>query len=391
MITRLITHKIKQYFQDGFRVVILIGQRRVGKTVELKRYFDEPHLYFDFEDTDNQELFRQPSLANLQNILGTEPKILLLDEIQYVDQIGSTLKLVHDHFPHIRVLASGSASFLMLQKLGDSALGRKVILEMYPLSVREIVGETDKPYAFGAYDNLLQQAKVTHLVEPLLTYGSLPEVLAQETPQYKMDILADYVNSLLFKDVFEIEGIKNPQKIKKLAQLLALQVGSLVNPNELAQQLEMSRNTVISYIDLLQKFNLISIVSAFSQNPRKELNKPFKVYFTDLGILNTLAKDFRPITARSGQSSGGLFENFVHNLLQTNMTYYSTNQMLYYWQSKNSFEVDFVVTNTQGEKLIPVEVKYSTPVPLTRAFQTAYADRIESYHCITKENVWKYI
>jgi len=391
MITRLITDRINRYFQDDFRIIILIGQRRVGKTVELKRHLDEPHLYFDFEDTDHRELFRKPTIAQLQNILGTEPKILLLDEIQYVDQIGSTLKLIFDHFPHIRVLCSGSASFLMLQRLGDSALGRKVILEMYPLCIREITGLTDQPFAFGAFDASIHRSEITSTIEPLLTFGALPEVWTQEDQQYKREILDEYVNSLLFKDVFEIEGIKHPQKIRKLTQLLALQVGSLVNPNELAQQLEMSRNTVINYIDLLQKFKLISIVTAFSNNPRKELSKPFKVYFTDLGILNTLARDFRPLSARSSQSLGGLFENLVHNLLQANFDHHGTSQQLYFWRNTNGYEVDFVITSTTSDQIIPVEVKFSHPVLLSKAFQNGYADRIESYHCITRDTVWKYI
>ena len=391
MIKRLITPQIKNYLDNKFPIVVLIGQRRVGKTVELQRYAKKPNLYFDFEDSNSQELFAKPSIARLNNILGKSPKILLLDEIQYIDKIGSILKLIHDHLPHIKVIASGSASFLMMQRLGDSALGRKIIIEMYPLTVREIIGDIKSPYSIGKYNKLSNKSKVNSILETIMIYGALPSVYTTDDQQHKLDLLNDYLNSLLFKDVFEMENIKNPKKIKKLATLLAFQVGSLVNPNELATQLSMSRNTVINYIDLLEKFNIISTITAFGNNPRKELSKPFKVYFTDLGILNSLTKDFRSIDQRQDIAKGGLFENLVFNTIQANNQYYSKNNKIFFWRNRNGFEVDFVITNVHTNKLIAIEVKYKNTVKLSQSFSRLYKQKPIEFHCINRDNIWKYI
>jgi hypothetical protein len=391
MYKRLITKKINFYFENNFRIIILIGQRRIGKTVELKKQYNGSSLYFDLEDFDNKKLLSNPSVAHLKNVIGTKTKNILIDEIQYGENIGSILKLIHDYFPKIKVIASGSASFLIMQKIGDSALGRKVVLHMYPLTVREIIDQIDEPFEIGRFNKVVHEAQINELLNQLLIYGSLPEILSQENYELKRERLSEYVNSLLFKDVFEIENIKNPDKIRKLTKLLALQIGGLVKMNELAQQLELSRDTVIRYVDLLEKFKIIQTISAFSQNPRKELNKPVKIYFTDIGIRNAVVNDFRIITNRESQQLGGLFENLVFNTLQSNISYYGTEHKIHYWRDRNGYEIDFLLTKDNDTKLTPIEVKFNKNVDITESFVNLYKDNIDQYHCINKDNFWSYI
>lgn len=391
MVERQIARLLGEYKEKTKQALIVIGARRVGKTSILQSMMEKGDLYFDFENQAERELF-QPSVPILENILGCEPKTVIFDEIQYLEQAGAIIKLIHDHLPHITLLASGSASFLMMQNLGDSALGRKFTFMMYPLTIREILGCIDLSYEGLGTDVLYRdKAMITAMLDNILVYGSLPQVYFQEETSIKQAILKEYVASLLFKDIFGIEGIRNSKKITKLAQLLAYQVGSLINPNELAGQLEMSRNTVLHYIDLLEKFSIISVVQSFSNNPRKEINKQFKVYFSDVGIMNALVNDFRPLSIRNPDMVGRLFENFVYTTFQAQRDYFATGETISFWRDRNGYEVDFVFTRTLDEKIIPVEVKYGKEERLTRAFSNLYADKMGEYHCVTRENFWRYV
>ncbi len=391
MIGRQISQKISKYISKTSRAIIIIGQRRVGKTFLLKNLMQKGDLYYDFEEFVDHSLF-QRNVAQLQNIFGEKPKKVIFDEIQYLDDAGSIIKLIHDHLPHIKLLASGSASFLLMQNIGDSAMGRKVVFTMYPLTLREMIGASLEDYkGIGGFDTLLSKATLDANTQQVLVYGSLPEVFNESDLAIKKAILKEYISSLLYKDIFSIEGIRNSSKIVKLTQLLALQVGNLVNPNELARQLEVSRDTVVRYIDLLEKFSIINEVASYSKNPRKEISKQSKVYFTDLGVLNALVGDFRPIAMRNTNSLGGLFENLVYNTLKANFEYFDTGHTIHFWRDRNGYEVDFVLTNSQTGKLTPIEVKYGAGVNLTKAFIAHYQNEIDEYHCITRENFWQYI
>jgi len=394
---RQITKKIKRELDiSKNKVVLLIGQRQVGKTYELKRIkrdFSIPgeSLYFDFEDINNQKLFT-PAVSVLESIIGDKNKkrLLLLDEIQYLEKAGSVLKLLHDHFPKTKIVATGSATFLLLKNIGDSLYGRNLTFNMHPLTFREIVGDMDNgKYKIGSYNKRLNKPIVSAQINNLMVYGSLPEVYLENNKTRKKQILKNYVSSLLFKDVLEIESIRMPQVFKQLLRLLALQVGNQVNPNELAQQLEINRKTVVEYIKLYEKFKVIHSLEALSSNPRKEISKGFKVYFSDLGVRNAVIDNFVQVNGRTDR--GGMFENLVVNIFRQNIDYYDLAYKMYFWRTFTKAEVDLILKNNQTNKLLPIEIKYSQDEQPSRAFTQAYRDRIEKTFCVNKDNLWKFI
>ncbi len=390
---RIITRNIQQELdQPNRKIILLLGQRRTGKTYELKRFLEsEPGgLYFDLEDIANRGLFL-PSVNFLEGTIGNRnnPGCLLLDEIQYLNQSGSVLKLLHDHFPLLKVIVTGSATFLMLKNIGDSLLGRHVSFPLFPLTLREILNIESVDFVIGGGNRRNVQPEIRGLLQNILLFGTLPEVFFESNAQRKQEYLKFYLNSLLFKDIFAIEGIRHPAFFQQLLHVLALQIGQEINPNEIAKKFNIHRQTVIDYVDLFEKFQIIKILRSFSQNPRKEITKGFKVFFTDLGIRNALINSFQPLHSRS--DIGALFENFAFSLLNANIQYYNTPHRLYFWRNFKQAEVDIVVQNTQTNQLTPIEVTWSRTKPPSRSFVNQYEDQIDKKFCMNKDNLWQFI
>jgi predicted AAA+ superfamily ATPase len=388
IITNIIQNKLKTN-----KIILLIGQRQIGKTFELLRLHDSfpDALYFDFEDINQARLFAEPAITKLENVIGDKSisRMLFLDEVQLVPKIGSTLKLIHDHFPSIKIVASGSAAFLLLKNIGDSLYGRHIQLEMFPLTVREMISKSDAEFALGGYDKIVNKGKIDACFEQAMIFGSLPKVFLAETNEQKIDLLKNYHSSLLFKDLFELEDVRNPRALKDLLRLLALQIGGEANPNELAEQLSISRSTVLDYIYLLEKFKIIYVIRSYNTNQRNELKKNFKVYFTDLGIRNAVIGNFIALAQRN--DIGGIFENLVMNLFRYNISYFNLPLEQYFWRNVHQAEVDMVLHDTEKDELIPIEIKYRKVKSPSSAFVKIYKDKIDKLLSINFENLWQYI
>lgn len=312
MFKRLIEEQILKEINKK-EILIITGPRRIGKTTllqSIRKKITKKSYYFDFTDPATEALwysFSKEKIVSILEELDLLPSaVIFFDEIQYLKNAGLLLKLFYDYFPQIKVLATGSSSFLFLQNIGDSLAGRKKVISLYPLSLEEITNIYPKNF-WQFKENFSQKEKLTQILEKILVYGAYPEIFLLKSAQEKKEKLKEIVDSYLFKDLLMIEGVKKPRTIVDLAQLLAYQIGSLVNPNELAQTLGIARETVLNYIDLLEKFFIIFRTFPFQKNMRQVIKKKFKVYFYDLGIRNALIGDFSPIEKRADK--GFLLEN----------------------------------------------------------------------------------
>ena len=113
----------------------------------------------------------------------------------------------------------------------------------------------------------------------------------------------------LLKDILQLEGIRHPDKLLRLLQLVAFQVGREVSVTELGTQLGMNKITVERYLDLLEKTYVIYSRRGFSRNLRKEITKNRRYYFYDNGIRNGVISNFNPLSLRD--DAGALWENYV--------------------------------------------------------------------------------
>ena len=341
-------------------VVIVNGPRRVGKTTLIKSLqdsvSDRKTAYFDFTDPAMLNLWRDFSVTRIESIISElgmrrENCILFFDEVQYLEQPGLLLKLLYDHFQNIKVIATGSSSFLLLQHIGDSLAGRKKIFVMYPLSLSEIsLLENTDYWKFSEMP--VRAVLLTEVLRQTLLYGAYPPIYLASNKDEKIEKLREIADSYLFKDLLSLEHIKNPRIIVELTRLLSYQIGSLVNPNELAVTLGVARDTVMNYIDLLEKFFIVFRVYPYEQNLRDVIKHKFKVYFFDLGIRNAVIGNFTPLSQRGDR--GYLLENAVAIGIRCRIEYDRKLYKLYFWRDYDGNEVDLVIKN---EKSYGVEVK----------------------------------
>lgn len=360
--------KIKRILEDELfrqigrnKVLLLMGTRRVGKTVlaqAIRKSFTGKTLFLNAEDFDVQELLKNRSVSNYERIIGNA-RLLILDEAQVLPEVGSILKLIIDSFPALTILATGSSSFDLANKTGDPLTGRMIRYQLYPLSQQEI----------GSQENAIETFQ--HL-EDRLIFGSYPEVIQLFTYKEKADYLLQLVQSYLLKDILAYDGIRQADKIHKLLKLIAFQSGSEVSYHELAQQLSMSKNTVEHYLDLLSKVFILYKVSAYSTNPRKEISKSSKWYFYDTGIRNAIINDFRLPALRN--DLGLLWENYLMAERIKKNAYEGKNVQSYFWRNYNQQEIDLL--EWDNGQLAAFKFKYAVTkkVKIPTGFATSYPD-----------------
>ena len=222
--------------------------------------------------------------------------VLFIDEAQRIPDIGINLKIIHDQLPQLRVIATGSSSFDLANKVQEPLTGRTWTYTLYPISFLEL----------AQHHNSFELAE---LLEQCLIYGQYPEQLSIVNNSEKYQYLKELATSYLYRDALDLVHIKHADKLHNLLRLLAFQVGSLVSVAELATSLNLSKDTVSSYIQLLEKAFIIFRLKGYSRNLRKEITKMDKIYFYDLGVRNMVIDNLQPLANRNDQ--GALWENFL--------------------------------------------------------------------------------
>ena len=358
------------------KVVVVYGPRRVGKTTLIRRYaqnHERDALVVTSEDIAVREFLESQSLAKLKAFVGGR-RTLIVDEAQYVRQIGLNLKLLVDHVEGLRIIATGSSSFDLTQQTGEPLTGRKYTLLLLPLAQLEI----------GAIE--AAHETMAHL-EMRLVYGSYPEVVLMESNEERETYLKELVASYLFKDILQLEDIRHPDRLLRMLQLLAFQVGREVSVNELGTQLGMNKITVERYLDLLEKTYVIYGRRGFSRNLRKEITKSRRYYFYDNGIRNGVISNFSPLSLRD--DAGALWENYIlAERLKRNL-YTGHLAESYFWRTYDRQEIDLV--EALGGHLAAAEVKWS-PRSVSGppgAWRKAYPD--SSFRVVHQENYLDFI
>lgn len=325
------------------KVVVIYGARRTGKTTMLQQFLrgvDEPYLLVSGEDITVQGYLASQSIEKLSAFVGAN-RLLVVDEAQKVPNIGANLKLIVDHIPEMRVIATGSSSFDLARSVGEPLTGRKTTLKLFPLAQLEI-GQIEQRHQTDA--NL----------ESRLIYGAYPEVVLNNDNRAREQYLRDIVASYLFKDILELDGIRHAAKISRLLQMIALQVGKEVSYTELGTGLGMSKNTIERYLDLLEKAFVIQKLSGFSRNLRSEITKNSRYYFLDNGIRNALINNFNPLDLRN--DVGELWENYLVMERLKKQEYMLEQANNYFWRTYSQKEIDFV--EEREGKLFGFEMKW---------------------------------
>ena len=353
MYQRIIENIVKEKIGSG-KAIIIVGARQVGKTTLIKKILSgKEYLFFDADDPANRRLLSNPTTEQIRTFLG-EHQIVFIDEAQRIDGIGLTLKIITDQFPDVQLLVSGSSSFDLGNKLNEPLTGRKWEYELFPVSWEEF--EKKEGYI-----------KTEQQIENRLLYGMYPEVLNNKGKE--REVLKNLVSSYLYRDILAFSEIRKPEILDNLLLALALQVGSEVNYNELAQTIGVNKITIQKYIDILEKGYILFRLNSFSRNLRNEIKRNRKIYFYDNGIRNMITGSFNPLDMRT--DVGALWENFLISERKKQNIYKDTFARMYFWRTKQQQEIDFV--EEKDGKIYGFEFKWKAKkVKLPETFIKTY-------------------
>lgn len=357
--------------------MIILGPRRSGKTAFVRQYTKQADpqktLILNGEDVLDAALLQERSVANYSRLLAGKT-LLVIDEAQYIPDIGLILKLIVDNIEGIQVIATGSSSFDMHQQVGEPLVGRQNTLFLYPLAQMEFAKIED-------FKTTLENR------EERLIFGGYPELVRYPDWKDKEDYLYQIMNDYLLKDILMVDGVKNSDKLYSLLRLVAFQVGKEVSLEELGKQLGMSKNTVERYLNLLSKVFVVFKIGGYSRNLRKEIVKNSRWYFYDNGIRNAIIQNFNRLDFRA--DVGELWENYlaVERLKFQNYSQMHCNN--YFWRTYDQQEIDWVEEG--GGLLRAFEFKYqpTKPPKAPAAWAKAYPDA--SYQVIHPGNYLDWI
>ena len=357
------------------KVVVIYGPRRCGKTTLITKFLEtkknEKTLFVTADDLTVQEYLGSQRLETLKSFVG-DATLLVIDEAQRIKNIGINLKLMVDAIPKLKIIATGSSAFDLAKNLGEPLAGRKYTVLLFPLAQMEL----------SPMENAVQTKN--HLEERLL-FGSYPEVILMQGREKKIRYLKEVLNAYLLKDILELDGIRNSDKILKLLQLISFQIGKEVSCTELGSQLGMSKNTVERYLDLLEKSFVIFKLRALSRNPRKEISKNHRYYFFDNGVMNALVNNFNPLSLRN--DVGALWENYIVMERRKKQEYKNLIVNNYFWRTYNRQEIDWI--EEREGALWGYEIKWKKESKSPSQWNELYPK--SHFHSVTSDNYLKFI
>jgi uncharacterized protein len=372
MIVRKLSENLEPLLFKG-KVIIVYGPRQVGKSTLLQGLLSRfKSLYLDGEEFQTAQSLHKPTISYLKSTFANL-ELLVIDEAQKIDNIGSTLKLFADHLPKLQVIASGSSSFDLANKVSEPLTGRKYTLRLFPISLGEL-------------EEQISRWDISQNLDQYLIYGMYPAIINTELTHKERE-LRELVNSYLYKDLLNFQGSLDQDVLFRLLKLISLQLGSEVSFHELATNLGIDQATVRRYLQILEKSFIIKILSAYSTNPRVELTKKKKIYFWDNGVRNAVIENYTNLENRN--DVGALWGNFCVMERVKYMEYGGKYPLNFFWRSYTQKEVDYL--EESGGKLIAFEFKYSSnkKYKTPTQFQNLYPDT--TVKVINKDNLWELV
>jgi len=372
---RHLDFKISQHFGEYKQVLILLGSRQVGKTTLVKKIFPDGD-YFLVDNEPIKKILETYDIETYKTLINKNSKEIIIDEIHLLSNPGRAIKIIYDQLEEIRIIITGSSSFHIKNKTGESLAGRKIDYNIYPLTFSEYLTQKgiEKDLNFNIIEKIINDKEynpkdklykfdIKSILNSVLIYGQYPHSIKNPNDE---KYLLNFVDSLIFKDILELSLIENKKLAKDLLKLLAFQIGNLINYSELAVSLKADQRTIKRYIEIFEQSFIIYRLYPYSKSKRDEIIKSAKIFFYDNGVRNALIGDFSDLNSRIDK--GALFENFIVGELIKQHSYSEKNFKFYYWRTKQGSEIDVVLE--KGSELIGVEVKYRR-----KAFNKAFKNR----------------
>lgn len=360
IIKRRTIDEIEQYlFIDN--IVVLHGARQVGKT-SIMRYLmmflenkKEIVYYIDLEDSRfrarlDEGVDALVGLLKEEGVINNEKTdkktFVFIDEIQYLKNPSSFLKLIADHHRYLKLIVSGSSSFDIKSKFKNSLVGRTVNFEIFPLSFWEFLTFKNYHAVPGKIFTSIKINELIGLFNEYVVFGGYPAVVLEPSIKIKEKLLQQIIDTYIKKDISELGKVKEIDKFNKLTEVLAAQSGQLLNLTELANTCNITKQTIEKYLFILENTYIIKLVRPYSRNIRSELYKTAKIYFYDTGLAQMLWLKSLP-----KEIIGHIFETGIFGELAKK---FGPNN-IYYWRTMDKKEIDFILRIKND--LLPIEAK----------------------------------
>jgi len=372
IIERYITKQLNNKLFKG-KVVIIYGPRQAGKTTFLKHFLKNfiNTRYISCDVPENIEGLAPKSAGKLREFIG-DYKLVVLDEAQRILDIGRTLKILVDEHPEMQIIATGSSSFDLENKLAEPLTGRHYDFMMLPPMWSELASlYSDRTELIGSLENRL-------------LFGSYPEIIFPKDGDSRKERVKSIAEDYAMKDILSFEGVRKSDNIMKLLKALAYQMGQVVSYKELAQNFGLSIQTVERYIDILEKAFIVFRLQPYVNNKRISLRRSRKIYFWDIGLRNALINNFEDLALRPDK--GALFENYIVSELRKKNFSYSLSQNFYFWQAYDGEEIDIILE--KDGKLLGYECKWKCEKDLIKKSIDAPVNEVE---IITSENYMNFL
>ena len=356
MIERSVIKNINKYIKTD-DIIVLHGARQVGKTTIMKMLYEKieiPKYYFDLEDSRflsicNDGIEEIISFLQQKGIIKNQKDncYIFIDEVQYLSNPSSLLKITYDHYKNIKLIVSGSSSFNIKKKFKDSLVGRTVDFEIFPLSFEEfLIFKEQKTDLTKKITNEFIIKSLTSLYKEFSLYGGYPKIVLTNEIEKKETYLQQIIDTYINKDIRDLANVKYIDRFNKLVQVLATQSGNLLNVDELSNTTKLARQTIEEYLFILEATYIIKLVPPYHNNIRSELFKMPKIFFYDAGILSMLW-----LKMLAKEVIGNVFETSVFSELLKKYK----KENVYFWRTQSKKEIDFIIKDKQ--KIIPIETK----------------------------------
>ncbi|MDR0547061.1 MAG: ATP-binding protein [Dysgonamonadaceae bacterium] len=338
---------------NNFRVILLTGMRQVGKTTLLKMLSEQERTYLTLDDTATLNLAKTDPYLFFK----TYQPPMLIDEIQYAPDLFPHIKMLVDNsLLKGQVWLTGSRQFLLMKGVSESLAGRLVILELLGFSIyeREGKGELQKPFLPSFTPAKILQNKSVNETFEVIWKGSFPEISLLGNENWT-DFYSSFVKTYIERDVRQLINIGNELSFYNFLKVVAARTGQELNMTDISNSLDISLNTVKSWMSVLQASGVVYLLPPYYENITKRTIKRPKLYFTDAGLAAYLTNWNTPETLQSGAMNGAFFETFVISEIIKSYKHNGLSPNFYFYRDSNKVEIDLLIY--ENGKFYPIEIK----------------------------------
>lgn len=355
------------------KVVLITGARQVGKTTVLKEHLGGSFSYVSMENPRDYLLAKQDAVL----FFDTHELPLIVDEVQRVPELFSPVKWIVDQSDQKgRIVLTGSQTYRLMKGVSESLAGRMRIIEMPPLSLRELIGSASSPHPYVP-TRITEPKHVKGLdIWSVIHRGSMPEL--QDSSVDWDSFYSDYVSAYLERDVRDLINVRDEAKFYSFMVACAARSGQLLNATDIGNAIDVDHKTVKAWLSVLQASNIVRVIQPFWPNVDKRLSKTSKIFFMDTGLVCHLTRWTTPEQLRNGAVAGHVFETFVvSEVLKSYMNAGANLRDVWFYRDAKKREIDLVIQD--GHVLHPVEVKTAATVGSDAVKNFGCLDRLSDY------------